>query len=359
MKKCFLSLLLLLMFVPSFGAKPRVKASHARYWTWVNYSSTRDWDAYFTTLKDVGIEGILISSGRDGLEKIIPVADKYGIEVHAWLWVMNNGGIAAEHPEWLDYNALGESLADVKAYVDYYKFLNPAIPGVRKAIATNFENIATTPGLGGVSLDYCRYVDAILPHNLWKSYGITQDRIHPQWDYGFHPVMVEAFMKKHGYDPRKLEDPVADKKWLDFRCNVLNKFVDSLAVVIHGGGVSLSASPFPTPSMSKEMVRQDWSNWPLEMAFPMIYHGFYKEGSLEWIGQCVRECRRTMRGSAKLFYGMHIPDFGNPNGPSLTQAIEMAVANGAEGFSMYTFDALNEKQRAELKQVIQKLNAKK
>ena len=36
--------------------------------------------------------------------------------------------LVAEHPEWFDYNLKGECLTDIKAYLDSYKFLNPAVP---------------------------------------------------------------------------------------------------------------------------------------------------------------------------------------------------------------------------------------
>ncbi len=369
--------ILLLSLTLSFGAlagetqkntnkqqTKEITPSKARFWTWVSYSDKRDWDAYFTELKRVGLDGILMSSGIEGYKKVIPIAQKYGIEVQAWLWVMNNGGIANEHPEWLDYNALGHSLKDSMAYVGYYKFLNPIIPGVREKIATNFHNIAKIEGLSGVSFDYCRYVDAILPYHLWGSYGIVQDKIYPKWDYGYHPAMVETFIDKHGYDPRELVDTTPgaaapdDKKWLKFRLETLNTLVDSIATLIHSEGKLFTASPFPTPEMSKHMVRQDWGKWPLDMAFAMIYQGFYKDAGLEWIAQCVRECKRDLKSKGRIFLGMHIPDFNKKDSPSLTDAVNTALENGAEGFSMYTFDALNPEQREELRVLIEDIKSK-
>lgn len=324
-----------------------------QYWTWVNYSDTRDWDKYFQDITDVGITGILIGAGRDGLEKIIPIADKYGVDVHAWLWIMNNGGIAKEHPEWLEYNRNGESLKDKKAYVDYYKFLSPIIPGVREAIYKSMEDVAKTKGLKAISLDYCRFVDAILPEALWASYGIKQDKIYAEWDYGYHPEMIKAFKAKFGYDPREKEDPSVDEKWVQFRCDQVNEIANAIGEIAHKSGKKLSASPFPTPSMSRTMVLQDWGKWNLDQAFPMIYQGFYY-GDAKWVGDCVKECVET-KPNTEIFCGLHIPDFGGENPKvTLTQAMQAAIDNGAKGVAIYTFDALSAEKRAEMKEFISK-----
>lgn len=352
MNKLFTILLALIISLPAINAKPKKDYNGAKYFTWVDYSEAKDWDKYFADLNDVGIEGILMNSSAEGYEKVIAIAKKYGIEVHAWLWIVNNGGLANEHPEWLDYNAKGESLKDVKAYVDYYKFLNPAIPEARKAIVSGVEKIAKIDGIKSISLDYCRYVDAILPTSLWAKYGIKQDRIYPEWDYGYHPEMIAQFMSKYGYDPSKLEDPTTDKKWLDFRCDVLNDMVDSLRIVVQGHGKLLSASPFPTPKMSKHMVRQAWGDWKLDIAFPMLYSGFYY-GDLKWIADNVKECRKDMYKDAELFYGFYAGDFGEEGGVNLTDALNAAYKSGATGFSVFTFDGMNPEQRAELKRFIE------
>jgi len=44
----------------------------------------------------------------------------------------------------------------------------------------------------------------------------------------------------------------------------------------------ITAAVFLSPEMSRQMVRQDWSNWKLDIALPMLYHNFYRQ-NLEWI----------------------------------------------------------------------------
>lgn len=325
-------------------------AAQPHYWTWGYYSPDRDWDEYFTDMTQTGIRGLILMCGPEQMAQVIPAAGRHGVTVYAWMWIMNNGGIAYRHPEWLDYNRNGESLKDKKAYVDYYKFLSPVIPGVREAIAEGIEKMAAVPGLAGISMDYCRYVDQILPTTLWTQYGIVQDKEYAEWDYGYHPEMLKAFEKKYGYDPSKLDDPSQDSVWFQFRLDQVTEVAEMVAGIAHRHGKAVSASPFPTPSMARRMVRQDWGRWTLDAAFPMIYQGFY-DGDSTWIAECVRECV-TAKPETMICCGLHVPDFyggGRDGKPTLTQAMEAAVGAGARGIAFYTFDAMTASMREEVR----------
>ena len=325
-----------------------------RYWTWSHYSERTDWDDYFARLTEVGIRGLILQCGAEQLREVIPTARRHGVSVYAWMWVLNNGGIAYLHPEWLDYNRDGESLRDKKAYVDYYKFLSPVIPGVRREIARRVEELARVEGLAGISLDYCRYVDQILPTSLWDQYGIVQDKEYAEWDYGYHPEMIRAFRKRHGYDPSKLEDPSQDSLWLQFRLDRVTEVADRAAKIAHRYGLRISASPFPTPEMARRMVRQDWGRWTLDVAFPMIYQGFYNEDAA-WIADCVQACVAA-KPETMICCGLHVPDFyggGRDGKPTLTEAMTAALDAGAAGIAFFTFDAMTETMRDEVRRFLE------
>lgn len=349
-----MNLLRTLLLALSLAAVSGTAAAQPHYWTWCHYSPDIVWDEYLTELKDTGIRGLILQCGPEQMEKVIPAAQKHGVTVYAWMWIMNNGGIAYRHPEWLDYNRNGESLKDKRAYVDYYKFLSPIIPGVRRAIAEGVERMASVPGLGGISMDYCRYVDQILPTTLWEQYGIVQDREYAQWDYGYHPEMLRAFENEYGYDPAKLEDPARDSVWLRFRLDRLTEVAEMVGGIAHRFGLAISASPFPTPEMSRRMVRQDWGRWTLDVAFPMIYQGFYR-GDTAWIAGCVRECVAA-KPETMICCGLHVPDFyggGREGKPTLTEAMEAALGAGAGGIAFYTYDAMTPSMREEVRRFIE------
>ena len=157
-------------------------------------------------------------------------------------------------PEWLSVNRLGASLAEEKAYVDYYKFMCPALPEVKDFIATKMNELSKIKGLKGIHMDYIRYVDVILPVGLWDKYDLVQDHIMPEFDYGYHPYMRKLFKEKYGSDPIEINDVVHDSVWLDFRLNELNKTVVDLRDFVNSTGLKITAAVFPTPEMSKEMV---------------------------------------------------------------------------------------------------------
>ena len=328
-------------------------AAQHRYWTWGGYDPNRNWDEYFQYMTDHGITGILFGASREDFEKVIPIADKYGVAIQSWSWITNNGGIAHQNPEWLDYNRNGESMKDRMAYVGYYRFLSPAIEEVRQAIYKQVEETCKTTGLDGFSLDYCRYVDAILPEGLWKGYGLIQDKVYPEWDYGYHPESIAKFKAKFGYDPREQEDPTKDEKWLQFRLDQVNELVEGIKEICVKYGKKLTASPFPTPSMSRIMVLQDWGAWPLDEAFPMIYHGCYY-GDAKWIGDCVKECVETMPDETKIYCGLLAGDFYEGASCTVTEAMQAALDKGADGISFFQFDGFSPEKKEEIKRFIQK-----
>ncbi|MDH6306439.1 hypothetical protein M2459_003163 [Parabacteroides sp. PF5-5] len=324
-------------------------SKYPMFWTWLDYRPTMNFDSVCVVMKETGIEGVMLNAPTpDDYRKAIPIAHKHGLEVYAWLWTMNlehdRERILKEHPEWFSVNRKGESLADTKAYVNYYKFMCPILPEVRQHIREKIKAYCEVEGLNGIAIDYHRFVDVILPTTLWPRYGIVQDREYPEWDYGYHPAMIEAFKAKHGYDPREQEDPSADDLWLQFRCDQITEVANEIAEVVHSYGKVMAASPFPTPKMSKRMVRQDWGKWNLDIVFPMVYHNFYTE-DVSFISDCTIENVKDKNPNTTLYCGMMAS-----NGPMMFDCMNEALNNGAEGIAIFTVGSLRSPEvRAQFK----------
>ena len=337
--KIIILLAVLISMSASSCKKAEKSAEYPMFWTWLDYRPGMNFDSVCAVMNEAGLDGIMLNAPTpDDYRVAIPIAQKHGIEVYAWLWTMNpehdRDLILKEHPEWLSVNRKGESLADIKAYVDYYKFMCPALPEVREHIKKKIVAYCEVEGLNGIAIDYHRFVDVILPTTLWSRYGIVQDREYPEWDFGYHPEMIRLFKEKYGYDPREQEDPSADEKWLQFRCDQITEVANEIAEVVHSYGKVMAASPFPTPAMSRQMVRQDWGRWNLDIVFPMVYHNFYT-GDVSFISDCTIENVRDKNPMTTLYCGMT-----GTNGPEMFDCMDAALNNGAEGISIFTISSL-------------------
>jgi len=337
--KIFLLLLVITGIFVSCSEKTEKAAEYPMFWTWLDYRPGMNFDSVCVVMSETGIDGVMLNApSPDDYRVAIPIAHKHGIEVYAWLWTMNlehdRDSIVKEHPDWFSVNRKGESLADNKAYVDYYKFMCPALPEVREHIKKKIVAYCEVEGLNGIAIDYHRFVDVILPTTLWSRYGIVQDKEYPEFDYGYHPAMIKLFEEKHGYDPRELEDPSTDDKWLQFRCDQITEVANEIAEVVHSYGKVMAASPFPTPAMSRKMVRQDWGKWNLDIVFPMVYHNFYT-GDVSFISDCMIEDARDKNPMTTLYCGMT-----GTNGPLMFECMDSALNNGAQGISIFTINSL-------------------
>ncbi|HLF35462.1 MAG TPA: family 10 glycosylhydrolase [Cyclobacteriaceae bacterium] len=321
------------------GEKKEQVPDYPMFWTWLDYRPGMNFDSVCVIMNEAGIDGVMLNAPTpDDYREAIPIAHKHGIEVYAWLWTMNlehdRDAVVKEHPEWLSVNRKGESLADTKAYVDYYKFMCPALPEVRDHIKKKIIANCEVEGLNGIAIDYHRFVDVILPTTLWSRYNIVQDKEYPEFDYGYHPALIKLFLEKHGYDPREQEDPSIDTIWRQFRCDQITEVANEIAEVVHSYGKVMAASPFPTPAMSKRMVRQDWGKWNLDIVFPMVYHNFYT-GDASFISDCTLENVRDKNPMTTLYCGMTASD-----GPIMFKCMDEALNNGADGIAIFTIGGL-------------------
>lgn len=331
------------------------KRSLPLFWTWMDYRPAMNFDSICSIVSETGIEGIMLNAPTPHDYRIaIDIAHKYNIRIFAWLWTMNlehdRDSILRNHPDWLSVNRRGESLADTKAYVDYYKFLCPALPEVRDYIRRRITEYCAIEGLEGIAIDYHRFVDVILPTTLWPRYDVVQDREYAEWDFGYHPRMIEAFQKEYGYDPRMLDDPSTDEKWLQFRCDQITEVANEIADVVHAHGKLMAASPFPTPAMSRQMVRQDWGRWNLDIVFPMVYHTFYT-GDVSFIADCTIDNTKQKNPATSLYCGLMVTD-----GDEMFRSMDAALNNGAQGIAIFTVNSLRSpSMRARFRQYVDSL----
>jgi hypothetical protein len=334
-------------------ARARCASKNYAWITLEKQRTTPQWRETFAAWRASGIHGVIVEAynGRqaffsstrlpvayDRLGSILPAARAEQLEVHAWMWSMPClvDEIMRKHPDWYNVNARGESALDKPAYVDYYKFLDPANPEVREWVRGTVRELAAIDGVDAVHLDYIRHPDAILPKHLWPKYGVVQDRVLPEFDYGYSAVSLARFKQKHGADPRKSSDPAIQQAWLQQRWDSVTELVNEYLVpAAHAAGKKISAAVFPGPTLARRMVYQDWGAWRLDSYHPMLYHSFY-EADARWVRDQTREAVNTVK--APIYSGLFAPDVV---ASGLKPLIAGALEGGAAGVTLFHGDALD------------------
>ena len=230
--KTFLRTFLFFMLAISLaGCSSKTKDENSvKNWAWLAGDSDMpadQLDNYFKNAKDCGIDAILLQvhggypKGMEDtsdftdydaikiLENAVPVAKKYGIELHAWMWTINRceKNLRAAHPDWYMVNANDTSCLDIKLYNrEHYRWLCPSRPETLEYLKARVAELAKIDGVAGVHLDFIRYPDAILPYGLHESRGVVQDKVYPHWDHCYCEHCRAEFEKLTGIDPMELED---------------------------------------------------------------------------------------------------------------------------------------------------------
>ena len=362
MKRIFILLFCAAFLAISCNSQKESATTYPMFWTWLEDLPDVNMEEAFANMAEAGIEAVMLHAASvEDYKKDVELAKKYGVKVYAWLWTLNpprqdRARMLEEHPEWFDVNRNGESLVDYKAYVRSYKFVNPSLPEVREWLVKRTKEICEIDGIEGVCLDYCRLIDVVLPMSLSYIYGITQDtEVFPQWDFGYHPVMLKKFMDKYGYDPRNQEDPSRDLKWRQFRCDEVTEVANLMAETIHSYGKTVTASPFTTPKIASFMVAQDWGKWNVDLIFPMLYTDFYTQDP-EFAYDGTVENNRDKNPKTILGAGLDTELGGAPE--HIFAKMDAAFRGGAQAISLYTIMGLDKPElRARFKQYSDSLRA--
>lgn len=311
-----------------------------KYGTWITSKknkSNADYTAEFKRYKEGGIDELLINTSTDPkeLERLVPLAAKQGLKVHAWIMAVNRPGdtIALKHPEWYMVSRDGKSCYDTRPYVDYYQWLCPTRIESRNHILGLVEGLAKVEGIESVHLDYIRFPDIFLPIGLLPKYNLTQDTEMAEYDFCYCEVCISEFEKIHHKNPLESKNTAIDMEWKNFRLNAIRNLVNDAYEIVHKNNKNLTAAVFPYPEMADHMVRQRWDKWNIDEVYPMIYHGFYNE-EIDWIGYATKQGVTDLEAKdVKLNTGVFLPPF--TSNEELQEAIHFAKDNGAKGVTFF------------------------
>ncbi len=348
------TLVIIAALVAAISCRPKAEEEYPMFWTWLEDIPSVNVEAAFAHMEEAGLDAVMLHAASvEDYVKDVELAKKHGIKVYAWVWTLNpprqeRPTMLQEHPDWFSVNRNGESVADVKAYVNSYKFLCPALPEVREYLARKVEEICAIDGVEGICLDYCRLIDCVLPISLAYNYNLKQDtEVWAEYDYGYHPAMIEKFMKEYGYDPRELQDPSRDEKWCAFRSAQITEVANIMCEVAHKAGKKVTASPFAAAGLANFMVFQDWPKWNLDMVHPMAYTDFYTMDP-SFARDATLSNIKAAGPDVTVMCGVDTELGGDPE--FIFDKMDAAFGAGAKGISLYTIEGLNsESLRARFK----------
>lgn len=331
------------------------KESKLKNWVWLRGGSDmtdQELRFFFTKLKKNKVDGILPDGGNAYYQRIGPICEELGLAFHAWRWTMNRGSYMEQHPEWYAVSRKGESVVNHPPYVDYYRWLCPSRPEVVQLLVEDYTTLCDINGLTGVHLDYVRYCDVILPIALQPKYNLVQDHEMAEFDFCYCELCRSKFKAQHGYDPLDLEDASKDDTWRQWRLDQLVTLVNKVASEVHKKGKQISAAVFPTPTIARDLVRQDWERFNLDAFMPMIYFQDYN-GGMKWVEEVVQEDARILKGKAGFYAGLHL---GHVRQYGIRKVVESCIANGAQGVSFFLGNDFKDEDWHEFSSLMGELN---
>ena len=327
---------------------------------WITSKKNKTDEEYtleFKKYKNSGIDEILINTkaSSEELKRLVPIASREGLRVHAWITAMNRPGdtVALKHPEWYTVSRNGESCFDNRPYVDYYQWLCPTRKESRNHVLSLIEGLAKVEGIESVHLDYIRFSDVFLPIGLLPKYNLKQETEMAEYDFCYCDVCISEFEKKHHKNPIKIKNIALDMEWKNFRLNAIKSVVDDAYKTVNKYNKKLTAAVFPFPEMAGHMVRQRWDKWDIDEVYPMLYHGFYNE-EIDWIGYACKQGISDLKGkNVKLNVGVFLPSF--KSNKELKEAILLVRKNKAQGITFFDGPLLTEDYLKTIKEAKEEL----
>ena len=290
---------------------------------------------------EAGIRNFYICNSPEEIAKWVQAARGFkGARIHAWMFSLNahhDSAAVWSHREWGEVNRLGENSLDKSPYTPVYKWLSPAVPQVRRWVKDKAAGYAAIKGLASVHLDFIRFNDLFLGRKTQaERFHIDQRQIEPQWDFGYHPMAIEAFRRQFGYSPLELSAPYLSPEWIQFRMDEVTSLVNEIAQAVHARGKMLTAAVFPFPERARMMVLQDWARWDLDMVCPMNYNSFYREGP-QWVKYSVLQGLAETRHRSKYVSGLFVVGASKTD---IVQEARESVAAGADGINFFSASGL-------------------
>lgn len=261
------------------------------------------------------------------------------ISFHTWITVNHHYGSSfierlRSHPDWIavGYDGVPSS---VKPLAGTQVWACPANPERWRAEWNIWEPLVL--GSDGLNLDYIRYPDGF-------RFGETPEvgRVEvPEQSFCYCERCQSRFRQDAGIDPRTIAIDQRNPAFLTWQSWRQDQIVDQVKwyrSVLEKDGphrICLSADVFPTPSIARNNVQQDWARFGpvLDFVCPMVYAKAFWGQPSSWIADAVEEGQRELAGSARLIAGIGPHSVYSPK--ELQEALWAARFGGSDGETVF------------------------
>jgi uncharacterized lipoprotein YddW (UPF0748 family) len=273
-------------------------------------------DVYYNSLIEPKAQDV--ASDYDPLADVTQQAHAVGIEVHAWLSVLEvshekylpaASHVAVAHEDWLTAEKDGSTAVSGGKVC-----LDPGVPAVRAYVVSLVRELVSKYDVDGVHFDNLMY---------------------PGLASGYNPVSVELFNQESGVSG--LPDP-NDPAWGKWRRRQVTSLLAELRQSAIGTrpGIKVSASvALARPTLAATHFMQEWDAWTREglvdFVIPMLYDA--EDRMAGEAGEALRSA-----GQRHVYIGIGgyriTPD-------RACEQISAARACGAPGIALYSYHYLN------------------
>lgn len=332
------------MFFKGFWTSPAAGEPGAALADMAAYAAT---DVWLLTL-DAG-EETLRAWGR--------AAREAGLRLHAWVVVNHalgaNRDLAASHPEWVAVRRDGKSCLE-EPFAGNQVWWCPTAAERLEAVLPRWERVLEASQATGLHLDYIRYPDTF----SFQMSPLSDRREVPEQSYCYCDRCRELFREETGLDPREVpldESYPEARAWQAFRQRQVTRQVERIRSWLDPS-LLLSAAVFPTPSIARRDVLQDWADFSrfLDHVCPMIYARRYWGRPMSWAEEAAREGRREMAPSCRYYAGLG-PLYASLEPGDIREGVLAARRGGADGALLFSFPPKEAWQREELAAVLREL----
>ncbi|NWJ49549.1 MAG: family 10 glycosylhydrolase [Bacteroidetes bacterium] len=273
--------------------------------------------------KEFGIPIMEKYQGRDPLKEVIEEAHTKGIKVYAWFefgfscsYKENGGIIIQKHPDWAAINKEGKLVSK-----NDFEWMNAFDPHVQDFMMSIITEVVKKYNIDGIQGD--DRLPALPSEAGYDKYTVSQYKIE-------HHDSLPPLDNK-------------DAKWLTWRANRLNKFMERIHYEVTTLKPSLIISMAPSIfPWSKQEYLQDWPTWVkndwVDFICPQVYrYDFDKYKVL--MNETMEQIPLAKRD--KVFPGilLQVDDY-NPSVTFLSQMIEQNRKLGVKGEVFFFYEGL-------------------